>query len=758
MIETKTHPSACILCSLNCGIQVEVDQQGNFTKILGDKNHPFSEGYICQKATRLNYYQNQKRLTSPLRRKADGSFEEISWEIAISEIAAKLVRIRDTHGGETIAYAGGGGQGNHLPGMYASATRAGCKTPYFYSALAQEKTGNFWVHGKLFGKQNTYYEEPVGEADYVIIIGANPLQSHGIHRSRRVISELARDKNRTLVVVDPRETETAKKADHFLQVKPGKDAFLMAAMLGIIVQEGLEDKEFIANHTVGFDKIKPHFMAIPVEEYLEIAGVPFDLVQKISREMAAAKTVCIRSDLGIEMSHNSTLNAYLKRLLFLITGNFGKHGTNHLVSFFLPLIGNSKEPKDGGVVTQVTKTKEICKLFPPNMLALEIDSDHPKRTRALMVESANPMSSYADIPRQRKAYQKLDLMVVIDVAMTETARAAHYVLPASSQFEKLESTFFKDNFYHLRHPIVPPLEGTLPEPEIHTRLVKAMGLIPDKFPLLTAIAKLDRKFPKLRLFQTALGITFKLKPQWQKSAIIILRETLGKALPKGMETAAFLWFSSHLYAKKYPAAVQRAGFKSKGYALGEEIFQAVLNNPSGLVLSKPDMKEHWDLLGHKDKKVHLHIPELLEWLDALPDTNAQHESKKAAFPFNLIAGERRTYNANTVIRDPKWRKSDAEGALKINPFDANKLGIETGDTVKCFNEKGTIKILAKISEELPEGILSMPHGYGLVYDGEEDYKNIGAMANLLTASEDCDPMAKTPYHKNVRVGVVRSEE
>ena len=136
---TTKHSSACILCSLNCGIEIEVDQNGKFVKILGDKNHPISQGYICQKATRLNYYQEQKRLTSPLRRKEDGTFEEISWDTAIQEIAAKLVDVRDTHGGETIAYVGGGGQGNHFPGAYASATRAACNTPIFLFGIGSRK-------------------------------------------------------------------------------------------------------------------------------------------------------------------------------------------------------------------------------------------------------------------------------------------------------------------------------------------------------------------------------------------------------------------------------------------------------------------------------------------------------------------------------------------------------------------------------------------------------------------------------------------
>lgn len=751
---TTTHATACILCSQNCGIHVHLDEAGQFEKITGDPAHPVSEGYLCQKATRLNYYQKQARLTSPLRRKSDGSYEEISWEIAIQEIADKLVHIRDTHGGKTIGYAGGGGQGNHLGGIYASALRTACDTPFIYSALAQEKTGNFWVNGKLFGRQNTNYAEAVAEADYVLIMGSNPMQAHGIPKARPTINELARNPDRTLVVVDPRRTETAKKADIFLQVKSGKDAYLMAALLGVIFQEDLTDKEYIQTQTVGFEEIKPHFMSIPIAEYAEMAGISLAQIQEVARGMATAPTMAIRSDLGLEQSHNSTLNSYLVRLLFLVTGNFGKEGTNCLHTAFLPLIGHSKSPEDGGVVTPVTGMQGIAKLFPPNIIPQEIDTDHPDRMRALIVESANPLSSYADIPAQRKAYAKLDLMIVIDVAMTETARAAHYVLPAASQFEKYEATFFNlefpSNFFHLRRPIWPPLEGTLPEPEIHHRLVTAMGEIPASFPMLSAIAKLDRKMPALRLFPLAMAATFAIRPTWKKHGLMVLKESLGKALPYDAKTAAVLWMAAHRYAKMYPEEVARTGLQGKGYALGESLFNKIINSPSGTIISTHRHEDHRNLIRHKDKKVHLAIPEMLEWLDQLPG-KAEEAAHRTEFPFNLIAGERRSYNANAILRNPEWRKVDKEGALKINPSDAESLGIQSGDWVTCSSKVGSVRMMAKVTDELPAGLLSMPHGYGLSYPGEEKAERLGAMANMLTSSDDCDPLAKTPYHKHVAV-------
>jgi len=751
---TTTHKSACILCSVNCGINIEVDTETQqFVKITGDKDHPTSQGYICQKATRLNYYQQQERLTSPLRKKADGTFEEISWDTAIQEIADKLVKIRDTHGGHSIAYAGGGGQGNHMAQMYAGTFRKALGTPYIYSSIAQEKTGNFWVNGKLFGRQNVGYGEPIADAEFGVIIGANPIQSHGMARAKRVISAISRDKNRTLVVIDPRETETAKKADYFLQVKPGRDAWLMSAMLGIIVQEGLEDQAFISGHTNGFEETKPYFMNTPIKEYCEIAGVDYEMVLDVTRKMAAAKTVAIRSDLGIEMSLNSTLNAYLKRLLFLITGNFNKHGTNHISTWFMPLIGHSRDVDNGGRTTMVTKTREIAKVYPPNVLAMEIDNDHPDRLRALFVDSCNPVLNWVDTNAQKKAYKKLDLMVVVDVAMTETAKAAQYILPASNQFEKYEAAFFSESIFHLRKPILAPKAGTLSEPEIYTRLLKAMGTMEGiDFSDLHQAAIKDKENPGKGIFQGAFMQAAMKNPKLNQLSAIALRETLGKTMPEGAENAAFVWFAAQLYASKYPKAIRNAGIEGKGAVLGNIIFEKIMNSPSGIKVSEHKYEDTWDLMKTSDKKVNLYIPELLEdWLLKLPEVLTNQAQLEKDFPFNLIAGERRTYNANAVIRNYEWAKTDKEGFLKINPVDAEKHGLEEGDAVELTSPTASIKILTTITNEVKPGVISMPHGHGVKYSANQTYKEVGAMPNILTTAKYCDPLAKTPYHKNVRV-------
>ena len=418
----------------------------------------------------------------------------------------------------------------------------------------------------------------------------------------------------------------------------------------------------------------------------------------------------------------------------------------------MPIIGNTKEGKEKP--TMVTQTNDIAKLYPPNILSLEIDSDHPKRLRALFVDSSNPLLNWADTQAQRKAYKKLDILVVVDVAMTETAREADYILPAANQFEKYEATFFKENMFHLRKPVFEPLEGTLDEPEIYTRLIKAMGALDGvDFSELEAAAKVDKENPGKGIFQGAMMQAAYKIPGFNYMSAIALRETLGKTMENGAAAnAAFIWFGAQLYAQKYPKAIRQAGHEGKGAELGNILFEKIINSPSGIVLSEHDYEDTWNLMKTPDKKVNVFIPELLnDWLSKLPEVLKQQEQLDKDYPFNLIAGERRTYNANAAIRNHEWVKSGLEGALKIHPEDAVQYDIAEGDSVQLTSPTGTIKIVAHLSNEVRRGVLSMPHGHGLNNGKGKSYKEVGAMPNILTSATYCDPLAKTPYHKNVRV-------
>src|SRR5688572_25937835 len=306
-----TEQTACILCSRNCGLRVEIEGETRITGVRGDPAHPVSKGYVCQKAARLAYYQeNADRLEHPLRREPDGSFVRVGWDEALADIAGRLLVIRKRHGGRAFAFYGGGGQGNHLGAAYSRQLTKAMQSRFVYSALAQEKTGDFWVNGRLFGDQRCHITEDVEHADVVLFIGTNPFQAHGIPNARDTLRDLKKNSARTMVVIDPRKTETARMADVHLQVRPGADAFLLAAMLAIIVREGLHDRAFLARRCTGFSSLETELHSIPIEEFVRRADVPLSDVERVARAFARAPSACVRVDLGLQQSLHSTLNSY----------------------------------------------------------------------------------------------------------------------------------------------------------------------------------------------------------------------------------------------------------------------------------------------------------------------------------------------------------------------------------------------------------------------------------------------------------------
>lgn len=750
----KTEKTACILCSRNCGLVVEIED-GNFTKIRGDDDHPVSKGYICQKAARLQHYQqNADRLLYPQKRQADGRFVRVSWDEALDDIAARLVAIREKHGGNAFASVGGGGQGNHLGGAYSAQVRAAMKSHFSYTALGQEKTGDFWVNGRLFGSQQCHTTEDVEHSDYVIFMGCNPYQAHGIPNARDVLREIRKDPNRTMVVIDPRRTETAKQADIHLQLKPGTDAYLMSAMLAIIVRDNLHDREFLAARCKGFEAVESMLRQIPIAEYVARADVPLADVEKVAHGYAKAKAGCLRIDLGIQHTLHTTLNGYLEKLLYLVTGHFGKKGANNLHTFIFPVIGNTDERKPRFKRTAHHKMFPIAGIFPPNILPDEILQAGEDRVRAVFVDSANPVLTYADTTAYEKAFSSLELLVVVDVAMTETARLAHYVLPAASQFEKWEATGFNlefpENFFHLRHPLFPPVAETLPEPEIYTRILEKMGAIPESFPWIERIARREPKASGHLVYFAALAAVLAKNKSWMRYAPSIIYRTLGKVLPQDGAAAAVILPLAIDYAQKHTAAVRRAGFKGNRLILGSRLFRAILEKRSGLIISRHEFADTWSFIKHKDGRIQLDVPEMLEEWRALKNETPPGEE----FPFILLAGERRSYNANQIYRDPAWRKVDSQGAMRMNPADAESLQLQDGTHALCDSGHGQVKVVIEIDEGMRRGVVSLPHGYGMRYGDKEP---AGPQINRLTWGAHCDPLSRTPFHKYVPVRISRLE-
>lgn len=734
--------TSCILCSTNCGLQVQV-ADGHFVKIKGDKTNPRSLGYTCEKAAGLDHYQNHAdRVTSPLRRRADGSFEAIDWDTAIREVAAKLGAIRDTHGGSKIFYYGGGGQGNHLGGAYSGATRRALDMRYASNALAQEKTGEFWVERQMFGgRPHPDFEN----AEVAVFIGKNPWQSHGWERARPALRAIAKDPNRHMIVMDPRRTESADLADVFLQVIPGTDAFVLAAMLKVMLDEGLTNEAFLSERAGDGKELFDVLREVPVADYCGRAGVDEADVRKAARLIGSSESVSVLEDLGIEMAPHSTLNSYLEKLLYVLRGGLGLKGAMNLPTHVGKLIGEGKDNK----VSPVGGHKIITGLIPCNAIPEEILTDHPDRFRAMFIESGNPVHSLADSPRMREALDALECVVVIDVAMTETAKHAHYILPAASQYEKVETTFFgggfPDHTFQLRHPLFPVADGTLTEPEIHSRLCRALGAYTDED--LTVLREAANE--GLEKFGMAFLGMMGSRPDLAAILPVVLYETLGRSLDDGFEGAALLWGAAQTLAAEETASVKRAGFEGEGPVLGDAVFRAILAHANGVVVTSDPYDVTLERIGTDDGRIQLVIPELVAELAELADEAPPRLTDD--YPFILAAGERRTSTANTIFRSPGWRKKDAEGALRMSPGDAARLGIETGGRVRIRTKRGAAEAVVEVNDTLRDGHITLPNGHGLEYPDADGVRRVhGTPPNELTSAEDRDWLALTPWHKHVR--------
>ena len=750
-------PTACNLCYANCGILVKTGGPDgrSIIKVKGDRDHPASRGYICNKAAQINFYQSAKdRIAQPQRRRADGGYDTISWDVAIQEIAQKMAAIKETHGGDKIFRYGGGGQGNHLGGSYFSSVSKALGMRFQSNALAQEKTGYAWMMGRMFG---TNVHGEMEHTQCLFIVGKNPWQSNSIQRARVLLKEVSQDPERTLIVVDPRRTESAELADIHLAVKPGRDAWALSAMIAHVIQQSLIPTNWLNDNVIGLDRVLEKFSAIDVEGYATFAGLNPADVRAAAEAIAKAKTSAYYEDLGVQMAPHSTLLSYLNLLMMTITGHFGRPDTlaplKSLIGQFFALHDVAEADDAGyepqGRLSPVVGARIVGGLVPCNVIPEEILTEHPNRYRALWVESGNPCHSLADSHRWREAMRKLDLSVVIDVSMTETARQADYVLPASSQYEKWESTFFNfeypENHHHLRAPVCPPMPGTLSEPEIHARMIEAL----QPFELaeiepLKAIAK-----EGLETFSPAMFEAITKHPHWGPYLPYVLYRTLGPALPEGAEAAAAYWLLAQRFATEHAEAVVRAGFSGQGLELGNALFEGILQGRSGVVFSKSDIANSFAELGFADNKIRLAVGEMLDEVASLASLE-DLVPKDPDFPLLLAAGERRAYTANTIVRDPGWVKKPSAAALAVNPHDAAQCGVGDGEQVRLVTQAGAANVLITVDDRMMRGTLSLPNGLGLLYpDGEGKEAMLGVAPNELTTTGLRDKFLGTPLHKHV---------
>ena len=745
--------TTCVLCANLCGLEVRVENN-RIVKVHGDKDNPRSEAYVCRKGLNIQYHQHHAdRLMHPLK-KVGEAFERISWDQAIDEIAEKLSTIVNEYGSRSFALMGAGTISCVQQGFFAINVLRGLGSQYYYNALAQELTGRFWADGKTYGNQALHTIPHLDETDMLLAVGWNPMMSHHTPQARRVLTKFGKDPDRLLVVVDPRISETAKIADIHLPIKPGTDALLYRAMISIILSEGWHDQDYIDKHVSGFENIRSLFKGFDAKAAIEVCELDYNKVREVCRLFATRKS-CHHSDLGVLMTRHSTLISYLETVLRAVCGRIGVEGGNIFPVGLRTGQGGRKESPDEREArswrTVVTDYPVITNIYPPNAMPEEIMSDHPDRLRAVIVSGTNPLRSFADTSAYEEAFKRLDLLVAIEIAMTETAALSHYVLPALSAYESWDGNLFlgedfPKTFVQIRRPVVEPEGEQIEAGEIYLRLADRLGLVPEIPDTLYEAADSGDRLK----FGATLVEYLKSNPAAGKKMPYILSKTLGKKLGSGQ--LASLWGLLQNLPPQAHERAARVGF-TPGPGLGEEIFQALLQHPEGIWVGEVDVEkwDHFQALDTKDGRINLDVSEMADWIQEIDPAIESEKLKEdeEEYPFIMSSGRHMDYNANTQMRDPAWNRGKRVCTAIMHPGDAEKFGFNDGQMVKVTTEAGEEKIELEVTKTTRPGYIMIPHGFGLVHQGE----TYGANANRLAKNTHRDRIAGTPYHRYIRCRV-----
>lgn len=732
--------TGCVLCAQNCGLEILV-ADGRMVKVRGDKENPRSQGYACRKGMNiLNYQYPKGRLYEPLKKIGD-QFVTISWEQATSEIAVKMRELVDGHGPRCLAYMGASSQGGHFEAAFGLSLLRGMGSQYMYSSAGQEFSGAWWVGGRMLGKQYNVAIPDEKNTEMLVGWGWNGMQSHQMVQAPRTLRSIAKDPDKLLVVIDPRRSETAEIANIHLALRPGTDALLIKAMIAVIFERGWENSKYIEKHVEGFAEIASWFEGVDVKASLNLCQLEFGQVENLCKLMTT-KRWCMHPDLGIYMGRNSTLNSYLMSILAAICGVFGVKGGNVVPGMVMPLGFHADERSDRIWRTVTTNMAPVAAgAFPPAVMPEEILSQHPKRLRAVFVNGCNPLRSYPDTTAYEEAFAKLDLLVVNDVVMSETASLAHYVLPCRNGYESWDGTFFPwtypEVYFQMRRPLVKPLGRSLEASQIYTMIADKLGLIPEIPESIYEAAKGDRLAFAAQLMKWA-----RKESGVRRNMVLILAKTLGEKWDSANKAA--LWGMMMTAPHSFREQAARAGFKA-GMGQGEEVFQAILDSPQGLWVGRADDENPMVGLKTRSGKVEVYIQELAEQvkaLDAVTETEAMKLPEE--FPLILNAGRHMQCNANTLMRNPGWNKGKRACTVLINNDDAESLGLADGQQVRVTTEAGSETGELEVSERVRPGTVVIPHGFGLEYDGKIHGINI----NRLTKNTHRDPIG-TPLHRYV---------
>lgn len=703
----SAHKSYCRICSGTCGIELEVENN-KILNIRGDDDNPISRGYFCVKGTYSRELHNgEERLFSAKRRRADGSFEDVKTPQVLEEIATKLSQMIAKHGPRSVAlYYGTGSSTNGLSFGMAQTWLAAIGSPELYSSFTVDQSAK-WVG---FGRMGMFATgKPVLEdLDVALIAGNNPVVSHlGYPLSAIPMSDANRwvreDKaNGTkLIVVDPRRTETARNADLYLQIKPGTDATLFAAMIRLILQNGWEDKAFCKRFLTSVERLRSAVEDFTQEFASRRTDIPADQIVAAAKMFGTAVRRSASSGTGTNMARHSNLNEHLLECLNALCGGYRKAGdpirVTGAIFDAIPTVETVVPPNRTWEAEPRMRGAAAGKLngeFPSSRLPDEILRDEEDRIRALVVSGGNPAASIGGTERTSRALKSLELLIVLDPRMTETGRMAHYVIPATLPYEREDMTINQDlwfprDFVQYMAAHVEKLPCALDDWEVFWELGKRMNA-----PMDLITGPFGMSIPKGRLDMTVRPTTTDMLKLACKDARTSVDEV-----------------------KKYPSGMV--------LPTNRVVQAASSDDGSRLDVCPPDVYD--EIIAVQDE-----VDEDTGFRYLLTSRRAVH-----------VVNSSHQNAAKVVARHPV-------APTFMNPADIAAEGLEAGALIKISSGSGQIVGQLTADAVMKPGVISMPHNWGSADPADG---TTSLTAALVSLENDLEAINFMPRQSGIPVNI-----
>ena len=677
-MSTKTIRSICFGCHSRCGVIVEV-KDGRLVKVKGDKEHPFSHGYICPKglaASEIIYHPD--RITHPLRRvgkKGEGKFEQISWDEALDIIADRLTRYRDQFGAESIVFGQGTTRGNP-PWISRFLSLFGSPN---YSAPANYSLGPI-----IMGMSAVCGDAPMADtisSKCIVLWGHNPEHSFPglwMYDIREALKAGAK-----LIVVDPRGIPLAKKADHWLPVRPGTDVALVLCFINLIIKNELYDKDFVENWTSGFDQLREYVSRFTPDYCAEITWIPAEEIEKAAMTYANTKPACIQP--GIGGACHSIKSFDLSRsiaILSAITGNLGTPGGN----FNYPSATGDRScyGRDFSLIGHLPSEQLQKKLavsrypfyrmsdqIPPEPIFKAIIEQEPYPIKAWGLFANNAMCAFGNSQYVKKALEAIDFLFSVDYFHTPTTKMADIVLPPAHWTERDDVEDLGMRNYVICQPkAVEPVPECRCEKQILIDLAKRVGLS-DYWK--TVEESLDYRLESI-------GMTYEEFKKVGKFSVPVDYDIYKKRRRFSTPTGKVMLYTKHL-------------------------------EPLGIA-PLPDFKE--------PPESPVSTPEL--WQE---------------YPLVLTTGFRILAFYHSSLRNiPSLHKLAPDPELWIHPETAKKLDVKDGEWVYLSTQRGRGEIKIKYFKDTHPKVVHAPHGYW--YGVENGWEKLNI--NFLTDNQHTDPV------------------